>query len=243
MNGWSRLTGIALLTLGLQLSASAAPAVDTLFYRTDATVRPALWESYRQHPSTQPNIPNCSYAGYAYGEKPLPEPPVVAKATDFGAVGDGKSDCTRAINDAGVGLADASYRVWDTEKWFVSSEGHRISQHIVECGAAMSATAIGDGETQRRSYPGIRGQYGTSGWELVRRVDLPGNAARIADEALALLQAPPCPSGTSDLILGSEQLALQIHESVGHAVELDRILGWKRPTRAPRGSTSPGSGP
>ncbi len=135
---------------------------------------------------------------------------------------------TTAINDAGVHLAEASYTVWDTEKWFVSSEGHRIDQHLVECGAAMSATAIGDGETQRRSYPGIRGQYGTSGWELVRRIDLPGNAARIADEALALLQAPQCPQrdGT-DLILGSEQLALQIHESVGHAIELDRILGWE----------------
>src|SRR5687768_14834757 len=135
---------------------------------------------------------------------------------------------TRTINDAGVPLAEASYAIWDTEKWFASSEGHRISQHLVECGAAMSATAIGDGETQRRSYPGIRGQYGTSGWELVRRIDLPGNAARIADDAKALMQAPQCPSlEATDLILGSEQLALQIHESVGHAIELDRILGWE----------------
>jgi TldD protein len=135
---------------------------------------------------------------------------------------------TTTINDAGVPLADASSAVWDTEKWLVSSEGHRISQRIVECGAAMSATAVGDSETQRRSYPGIRGQYGTSGWELVRRLDLPGNAPRIAEEALALLQAPPCPQlDATDLILGSEQLALQIHESVGHAIELDRILGWE----------------
>jgi TldD protein len=134
---------------------------------------------------------------------------------------------TKEVNAAGVQLSDANYAVWDTEKWFVSSEGHRISQHLVECGAGMSATAIGDGETQRRSYPGIRGQYGTSGWELIRKVDLPGNAARIADEALALLEAPTCAPGTTDLILGSEQLALQIHESVGHAIELDRILGWE----------------
>ena len=135
---------------------------------------------------------------------------------------------TRTINEAGVPLADASSAVWDTEKWLASSEGHRISQRIVECGAAMSATAVGDSETQRRSYPGIRGQYGTSGWELVQRIDLPGNAQRIAEEALALLQAPPCPQlDATDLILGSEQMALQIHESVGHAIELDRILGWE----------------
>jgi len=128
---------------------------------------------------------------------------------------------------AGVSLAEADATVWDTEKWFVSSEGHRISQHLVECGASMTATAVGDSETQRRSYPGIRGQYGTRGWELVRGLDLGGNAGRIAEESVALLHAPLCPAGTTDVILGSEQLALQIHESVGHAIELDRILGWE----------------
>lgn len=141
--------------------------------------------------------------------------------------GDLLVEVTRLINDTGVPLAEANYAIWDTEKWFVSSEGHRISQRIVECGGGMSATAIGDGETQRRSYPGIRGQYGTSGWEIIRGGDFAGNAVRIAEEALALLKAPPCPSGTTDLILGGEQLALQIHESVGHAIELDRILGWE----------------
>ena len=132
------------------------------------------------------------------------------------------------MQEHGADLAEASHRIWDTRKWFVSSEGTRVDQHIVECGAAMSATAVGESETQRRSYPGIRGQYGTRGWELVRELDLPGNAARIAEEARALLTADVCPSlDATDLILGSEQMALQIHESVGHATELDRILGWE----------------
>src|SRR6476660_6363000 len=92
----------------------------------------------------------------------------------------------------------------------------------------MNATAVGEGETQRRSYPGSRGQYGTRGWELVREIDLPGQAARVGSEARALLSADPCPSfEATDLILGGEQMALQIHESVGHATELDRILGWE----------------
>jgi TldD protein len=92
----------------------------------------------------------------------------------------------------------------------------------------MAATAVGENETQIRSYPGIRGQYGTRGWELVRELDLPAHAPRIADEAKAVLAADPCPSlEATDLILGSEQMALQIHESIGHAVELDRILGWE----------------
>ena len=130
-------------------------------------------------------------------------------------------------NVEGVSVADAYLVSWDTEKWFVSSQGHRISQHIVECGAGMSATAVGERETQRRSYGGVGGQFGTRGYELVREADLPGNARRIAEEAVELLQAPECVPGTVDLILGSEQLALQIHESVGHAIELDRILGWE----------------
>jgi TldD protein len=135
---------------------------------------------------------------------------------------------TRAMVDSGADLAEASTRVWETRKWLVSSEGHRIDQHVRECGAAMAATAIGENETQRRSYPGIRGQYGTRGWELVRELDLDGNAPRIAGEARELLSADPCPGlEATDLILGSEQMALQIHESVGHAVELDRILGWE----------------
>jgi TldD protein len=134
---------------------------------------------------------------------------------------------TRTMREYGADFAAGLYRIWDTTKWFVSSEGHRVDQHIRECGAGVEATAIGDGETQRRSYPSFRGQYGTRGWEMVDELDLAGNAGRTAEEARALLSAPACPEGTTDLILGSEQLALQIHESVGHAIELDRILGWE----------------
>ncbi|MEV4631304.1 TldD/PmbA family protein [Micromonospora sp. NPDC049523] len=134
---------------------------------------------------------------------------------------------TKVSHDNGADVAEGLYQIWDTSKWFVSSEGHRIDQHVRECGAGISATVIGDGETQRRSYPSYRGQYGTSGWELVDSLDLGAHAARIAQEARELLTAPMCPSGETTLILGGEQLALQIHESVGHAIELDRILGWE----------------
>ena len=134
---------------------------------------------------------------------------------------------TAAARAAGADMAEASYSIWDTRKWFVSSEGHRIEQHIRECGAGVEASAIGDGEIQRRSWPSWRGQFGTRGWELVEELDLVGNAPRMAEEARALLTAPLCPSGETTLVLGGEQLALQIHESVGHAIELDRILGWE----------------
>jgi TldD protein len=134
---------------------------------------------------------------------------------------------TKLMLEHGADLAESLYQIWDTDKWFVSSEGHRIDQRIRECGAGVQATSIGDGQTQRRSYPAGRGQYGTRGWELVHELDLMAHAPRVADEARALLTAPLCPSGETDLILGGEQMCLQIHESVGHAIELDRILGWE----------------
>jgi TldD protein len=134
---------------------------------------------------------------------------------------------TAAAKAAGADLAEALYQIWDTRKWFVSSEGHRIDQHIRETGGSLVAHAYGDGEIQRRSWPSQRGQYRTSGWETIDELDLVANAPRMAEEARALLTAPLCPSGTTDLVLGGEQLSLQIHESVGHAIELDRILGWE----------------
>jgi TldD protein len=168
----------------------------------------------------------------------VPEPPATGTwssdcredpwSVSLAEKGDHLEAVTRTMGEHGADVAEASHRVWDTRKWFVSSEGARIDQHVVETGAGLSATAVGERETQRRSYPGIRGQFGTRGWELVREIDLPGNAARIAEEARALLTADECPAlEATDLILGGEQMALQIHESVGHAVELDRILGWE----------------
>jgi len=141
--------------------------------------------------------------------------------------GDLLVQATAAARDAGADLAEGIYEVWDTRKWFASSDGHRIDQHIRECGAGVTASAYGDGEIQRRSWPSHRGQYGTRGWELVDELALVEHAPRMAEEARALLTAPLCPSGETTLVLGDEQLALQIHESVGHAIELDRILGWE----------------
>ncbi|TDC61331.1 TldD/PmbA family protein [Micromonospora sp. KC207] len=167
----------------------------------------------------------------------VPADPVVASwasACEVDPLGVALSDkgdllvgATATMREHGADLAEGLYQVWDTTKWFVSSEGHRIDQRIRECGSGISATSIGDAETQRRSYPSYRGQYGTTGWELVTSLDLAAHAARIAEESRALLTAPACPAGETNLILGGEQLALQIHESVGHAIELDRILGWE----------------
>ena len=102
------------------------------------------------------------------------------------------------MREHGADLAEGQYQLWDTEKWFVSSEGHRIDQHIRESGAGIMATAIGEDETQRRSYPAARGQYGTRGWEFVEELDLEAHAARVGSESRELLTAPAVPSGETD---------------------------------------------
>ena len=63
---------------------------------------------------------------------------------------------TNTMLEHGADLAEGLYQLWETRKWFVSSEGHRIEQHVRESGAGIMATAIGDGETQRRSPGGVR---------------------------------------------------------------------------------------
>ena len=117
--------------------------------------------------------------------------------------------------------------LWHTDKTFYSTTGSRIAQSIVQSGSGISALAVGDGDAQERTYPGDVGLYQTGGWEIVEAAALRENAARIGEEATQLLSAPQCPAGTFDIILGGSQVSLQIHESLGHAAELDRIMGWE----------------
>jgi TldD protein len=107
---------------------------------------------------------------------------------------------------------------------FASTDGAACTQERIECGAGLAAVAVADGELQIRSYPSAHGgDVRQAGWDHVLALDLAGNAPRVAAEAVELLTAPPCPSGRMTLVLGAEQLSLQVHESIGHALELDRI--------------------
>ena len=94
----------------------------------------------------------------------------------------------------------------------------------------MSATAADHRDHQTRSYPnGRNGDHATSGFEFIEDLKMADHAERIAAEAGELLEAEACPTlGTTDLILDGSCLALQIHESVGHPMELDRALGWEK---------------
>ncbi len=111
-------------------------------------------------------------------------------------------------------------------KRFASSIGSYLEQTTTQMGGGIEAVAIEEGEFQRRTYPNpFGGDYQAAGWEFIESLNLPAKALQVRDEALALLRAPKAPSGRHDLIIGSAQLALQVHESCGHPTELDRALG------------------
>jgi TldD protein len=131
-----------------------------------------------------------------------------------------------ALGTAGVVQAQAGVNAKRSHRYFASTEGSRQEQHFVESGGMVLALAAGDGLVQRRSYPNsFHGNTAAAGWEYVQGLRLPEQAARVGAEAVQLLTAPVADPGTSDLVIGPAQLALQIHESAGHALELDRILG------------------
>jgi len=125
-----------------------------------------------------------------------------------------------------IKLTDCSMQFWKFDEVFASSEGAYIEQKKIESGAGASATAIEGNDVQRRSIPcAFGGDYAAAGYEFVEAQDLPGHAAGAAKEAVELLDAPQCPSDTRDLILEGSMLALQVHESCGHPIELDRVFG------------------
>jgi len=129
---------------------------------------------------------------------------------------------------AGITLAEANLNFNREEQWFASSEGSNIHQTKYSAGAGYAAYAFAGNEIQKRSYPNsYGGQWQNKGYELIAELRLLENARRIAEEAVAMHHADQCPEGTFDLILDSSQLGLQIHESIGHPIELDRVLGME----------------
>lgn len=126
----------------------------------------------------------------------------------------------------GIAIREGTMVAGRERKTFASLAGAWIEQEIVEAGGGIEATAVNDSEMQQRSYPNsFGGQSVTGGFEAVRALDLAEHGQEIAELAVALLDAPQCPSGEMDLILDSTQVALQIHESCGHPTELDRVFG------------------
>ncbi len=128
--------------------------------------------------------------------------------------------------DDKIKVRKCNFNAWKTNKEFASTEGARIQQDLVKTGGGLSVN-VSDGEdTQKRSYPNsFGGDFNSRGYEFFEGLNLLEHAEETAQEGVDLLDAEQCPEGDMDIILNTNQLALQIHESCGHPTELDRALG------------------
>jgi TldD protein len=139
----------------------------------------------------------------------------------------------KRVNDelqavSGVTLAETNLNFRRYEQWFWSSDGADVHQVKTTTGAGFAAHSFKGNEITKRSYPNsFGGQYQNRGYELIDELKLVENARRIGEEAVALHSAPQCAELTGTVVLDSSQLGLQIHESIGHPIELDRVLGME----------------
>ena len=128
--------------------------------------------------------------------------------------------------NSGVTLAQTSMSFHRDHQIFVSSLGSVIDQTRTASGAGFDAHSFRGEEIQKRSYPNsFGGQHQLKGYELIHELAMLDHAPRVAEEAVALHSAMQCPEGRFDLIVDGSQLGLQVHESIGHPIELDRVLG------------------
>jgi len=126
------------------------------------------------------------------------------------------------IADRSASLSQAVY-----EQVTLTNRGGRIVQRFRRIHPSASVTALKDGLSQTRSW-----QAGScllqGGAEILAQRGFESCGPQLVEEVLELLAAPPCPDEVMDLILMPDQMHLQIHESIGHPLELDRILGDER---------------
>jgi len=157
-------------------------------------------------------------------ESPAERDPFTVSLDDKLAVLFEADAALRAAQD--VAAAVAHFEARSIHTTFASTEGALCDQRFTECGGGIAVTAVAGDDSQTRSYPASHdGRVLLAGYETFTELALAERAPALAEEASALLRAPACPAGRTTLILGGEQLGVQIHESIGHAVELDRVLG------------------
>ncbi len=125
-------------------------------------------------------------------------------------------------------ILDWSAVFWSVakEQLYLTAQGTRIAQRFHYLRPTLSASANAGGETQTRTFGDSMMRLG--GGEVLDHLGFDLAPARVAREAIELIEAENCPEGRMDLVLAPDQMVLQIHESIGHPLELDRILGDER---------------
>jgi predicted Zn-dependent protease len=153
------------------------------------------------------------------------ESPFVRQAPDRAALQEMlAAECKGAKIDARIVERYAALELVDEERLYLTNTGGELRQRFRFTLPHMRVTANEEAETQSRSLDHAR----QGGFEVFQEASFAGSGARLADDALRLLAAPNCPSGKMDLLLMPDQMMLQIHESIGHPLELDRIRGDER---------------
>jgi predicted Zn-dependent protease len=133
-------------------------------------------------------------------------------------------ECKEARCDGRIVERTAAFEIVEDERVYLTSAGGEVRQRFRFTVPHLRVTANEGMTTQSRSLEHAR----QGGFEAIDASGFAGAGRRLADEALQLLAAPNCPSGKRDLLLMPDQMMLQIHESIGHPLELDRILGDER---------------
>lgn len=196
----------------------------------DASVAESARKAYRQA------LAASEYAVYSFSEdaRPFHTGTYVSSVTkdldslSAGEINDLLININKELKVSDKIISANAYGVLlDVYHRFVSSNGSDISQKFVITSLEMQATAQEGSETQSRSNGG-RGNARQLGLEAFEEESALAIAHKVGSQAVELLSAENCPTGTFDLVLAPDQMILQIHESVGHALEIDRILGDER---------------
>lgn len=150
---------------------------------------------------------------------------------DSASVGD-KIDRLRGVSDA-LKVSDTIVD-WQVEltashvrTLLLTSDDVEIEQDFSYLLPGYMAVANKGAQTQTRSGGGW-GNVRQGGLEQLSNLGFDQDAQRVAEEAAALVDAPECPDANMSVLLMPSQMTLQIHESIGHPLELDRILGDER---------------
>ena len=213
-----------------QITAEALQAAARSAY--EQAIATSQWAIHRFTPAVRPPLKGEYYTPYQQALSALS----VQEINDVL-----RKLCDRLKVSADIVRTSALARTHDIESWFVSSNGAEIYQKLMLIETHMGAIAQAPGVTQARTDNGYLARSYQGGWEHFAPSFSPGLAAntapsasvweraeRIGRQAVELLSAPECPDTTTTLVLAPDQMMLQLHESVGHPIELDRILGDER---------------
>jgi TldD protein len=125
-----------------------------------------------------------------------------------------------------VTVTSAAVRAQSERKVLMTSDGATVEQDLVETGGGIDAIAVRDGIVQQRSFPSAHGgSSAAAGWEYVEALGLEREGPRVGEQAAALVRADECTPGRTTVVIDAEQMGLQVHESIGHPTELDRVYG------------------